>query len=38
MILVVATAQRGVVGEGFHKVAFPAAKDNERFLIRFVKV
>lgn len=32
MILVTAIADRGVVGEGFHKVAFPAAKDSDRFL------
>lgn len=31
-ILVTATEQSGVVGEGFHSVAFPAASERARFL------
>ena len=34
MILVVAMLVKGVVGEGFHRVAFPAARDSARFLRR----
>jgi hypothetical protein len=32
MIFVTAMAHNGVVGEGFQTFAFPAAKDNEKFL------
>lgn len=32
MILVVAMLVKGVVGEGFQRVAFPAARDSARFL------
>lgn len=32
IILVVAMLVRGVVGEGFQRVAFPAARDSARFL------
>lgn len=32
IIFVVATAQSGVVGDGFHSVALPAASDNDKFL------
>lgn len=38
MILVTAIAQRGVVGDGFHTVAFPAAKDNARFLFQIKSI
>lgn len=31
-IFVTAMEHRGVLGEGFHKVALPAANDNARFL------
>ena len=34
MIFVVAILQRGVDGEGFHIVAFPAANERARFLWR----
>lgn len=32
MILVVAIADKGVVGDGFHSVALPAANESDRFL------
>jgi len=32
MILVIAIADRGVVGDGFHNVALPAASESDRFL------
>lgn len=32
MILVVAIADRGPLGEGFHNVALPAASESDRFL------
>jgi hypothetical protein len=36
MIFVVATAHKGVDGDGFHKVALPAASDNVKFLYQYV--
>jgi len=33
-IFVTAMAHKGVVGEGFHIVAFPAANERARFLIQ----
>lgn len=34
-ILVTATAQRGVLGDGFQSVAFPAAIESARFLNQY---
>ena len=36
MMFVTAMEQSGVVGEGFHTVALPAAMDNARFLVYLV--
>lgn len=37
MIFVMAMEQRGVLGDGFQSVAFPAAKDRAKFLFFFNK-